>query len=82
MGTRIVTSHDRCTVPECNRVLHSIREGESGLCGSCAFKKMPADTKAAMNRLLASAFNGVSDSDKDNAVKEALKKLKRDGEGK
>lgn len=81
MGTRTVTIHDRCTVPSCNRVLHSIREGESGLCGSCAFKKMPGDTKAAMNRLLASAFNGASDSEKDAAVEGALKKIKRDGGG-
>ncbi len=78
MATRTITVHDRCTAPECGKVLHSIREGESGLCGACAFKRMPADTKAAMKRLLASAFNGSSDAEKDAAVQSAMNLVNRD----
>lgn len=81
MATRTITIHDRCTVPECNKVLHTIREGESGLCAACGFKRMPADTKAAMNKLLASAFNGATDAQKDAAVKEAMEKVNRDRKG-
>lgn len=78
MTTRMVEIHDRCTTVGCGKVLHSIREGESGLCGACAFKLIPTDTKRAINRLLSSAFNGSSEAEKDAAVKEAMEKVKRD----
>ena len=42
---------------------------------------MPADTKKALNRLIASAFNGSTIEQKDVAVQDAVDKLKRD-EGK
>ena len=79
MATRTVVVHDRCTTPECGKVLHSIREGERGLCCSCWVKAMPADTKKAMNRLIACAFNGSSEEEKDAAVKDAMEKVQRDG---
>jgi len=83
MATRTIVVHDRCTVPQCNRVLHSIKEGESGLCSTCWFKKMPQDTKDAMKKLLASAFNDSTDAEKDQAVKTAMEKIRRDqGEAK
>lgn len=79
MATRVITIHDRCTTPQCGKVLHSIREGESGLCAACAFKAMPDDTKRAMNRLLSLAFKPATDAEKDAAVKDAMEKVKRDG---
>ncbi len=78
MATRTITVHDRCTTLECGRVLHTIREGEEGLCSSCSFKRMPSDTKSAMKRLLASAFNGSTDAEKNAVVKEAMEKVRRD----
>jgi hypothetical protein len=78
VATRTITVHDRCTVEGCNRVLLSIAEGERGTCGSCWFKGMPADTKRAMNRLIASAFNRSSESERDAAVDDAMDKLARD----
>jgi hypothetical protein len=39
---------------------------------------MPADTKKAMNRLIASAFNGSTEEQKSAAVEEAMAKVKRD----
>ena len=74
MATRAITVHDRCTTPECNRVLHSISEGERGLCSSCWVKTLSADQKKAMNRLIASAFNGSSDHEKKAAVDDAFRK--------
>ena len=76
MSTRTITVHDRCI--ECGKVLHSMREGESGLCGTCGFVKMPADTKRAMSKLLASAFDGSTDEQKDKAVREAMDLTGRD----
>ncbi|MCE9560422.1 MAG: hypothetical protein K8U57_00045 [Planctomycetes bacterium] len=78
MATRTITVHDRCTTPTCNRVLHSISEGERGLCSSCWFKQLPDDKRKAMNRLLAAAFNGSTDAQKDAAAKDAMDKF-RDG---
>jgi hypothetical protein len=76
MSTRTITVHDRCTTPDCGRALHSIREGESGLCSSCWVKTLPADTKRALNRLVAVAFNGAGAAEKEAAVKDAFDKLK------
>lgn len=81
MATRTITVHDRCTVEGCGRVLHSILEGERGLCSPCHLKRMPDDTKRAMDKLIASAFNGATEQQKDEAVAEAMRLLKRD-EGK
>ena len=68
--------HDRCT--KCSKVLHSMAEGRRGTCGPCHFAVMPEDTKRAMKRLLASAFNGASDDQKDEAVDEAMRLTRRD----
>lgn len=78
MATRTITVHDRCTVPDCNRVLHSIREGEMGVCSSCWFASLKPETKGAINKLIASAFNGSTEEQKGSAVSEAMKRL--DGE--
>jgi hypothetical protein len=78
MAARTITVHDRCTTEGCGKILLSIKEGERGTCSSCWVKTMPADTKKAMNRLLAAAFNGSSPNEKDAAVEDALAKLKRD----
>lgn len=78
MATRTITIHDRCTTAACGRVLHSIKEGESGLCASCWVKAMPPDTRTAMNRLIAAAFKPTTDAEKDAAVDDALAKLRRD----
>lgn len=78
MATRTITVHDRCTTDGCGRTLLSISEGERGLCSSCWVKQMPADTRRAMNRLLASAFNGSGAAEKDEAVADAMSKLNRD----
>ena len=82
MATRTITVHDRCTREGCDRVLHSILEGERGVCSSCWYKSMPADTKKAMNRLIASAFNGSSEAEKGAAVDDAMEKLRRDEQAK
>jgi hypothetical protein len=78
MATRTITVHDRCTVEGCGRVLHSVREAERGICGRCQYATMPADTKKAMNRLVASAFNGSTEEQKSSAVDDAMAKIKRD----
>jgi hypothetical protein len=78
MATRTITVHDRCTVEGCNRVLHSIHEGERGICSSCWYKRIPDDTKKSLNKLVASAFNGSTDEQRDAAVEEAIGKLCRD----
>lgn len=77
MATRTIVVHDRCTVEGCNRVLHSIHEGERGLCSSCWVKSLSPETKKAMNRLVASAFNGSTESEKSEAVDDAFKHLER-----
>ena len=80
MTTRTITVHDRCTSVGCNRVLYTISEGVRGVCASCWFKQMPTDTKQAMNKPLASAFNGSTEEQRGDAVQDAMDKLKRDGE--
>lgn len=76
MATRTITVHDKCTIEGCNRTLHSITEGERGSCSSCWFLSMPKGTKQALNRLIASAFNGSSEQQKEDAVTDAMRKLK------
>lgn len=80
MATRTIIVHDRCTIDGCNRLLHSIIEGERGICSSCYYKRMPADTKRALNKLIASAFNDSTDQQREEAVSEAVEKLHRDEE--
>jgi hypothetical protein len=72
---RTITVWDKC---ECGRTLHSISEGERGRCATCWVKSMPPDTRRAMNRLIAAAFNESTSEQKDAVVKEALTKLARD----
>lgn len=78
MATRTITVHDRCTKPGCNRVLHSMSEGERGVCSSCWFREMPQDTKGALNRVIRAAFNGADEAEKGAAVEDAMSKLRRD----
>lgn len=78
MATRTITIHDSCTTTGCNRTLHSIVEGERGTCSSCWFKSLKPETKKSMNRMIASAFNGASESEKDEAVDDAMKKLEEE----
>lgn len=68
MATRTVTIHDRCITEGCGKTLHSIAEGERGTCASCWVKTMPADTRKAMNRLIAAAFRPTTDAEKDAVV--------------
>jgi hypothetical protein len=75
MATRTITVHDRCTAEGCGRVLHSIAEGERGTCSSCWLAAMPPGTKKAMNKLIACAFNGSTEKDKEKAVDEAMDAL-------
>ena len=75
-GTRTVTIRNICE--KCSKTLHGIAEGERGTCASCWFKDMPKDTKQAMNKLIASAFNGSSEAEKGAAVDDAMAKLRRD----
>lgn len=78
MATRTIVVHDKCTTPECGRTLHSISEAERGLCSSCWVSQLRPETKKALNHLLASAFNGASESEKDAAVDDAYKNLRLD----
>ena len=64
---------DRC---ECGRILHSISEGQRGLCSSCWVASMPKDTKASLNRLISMAFKPATDAEKDAAVKDAMDRLR------
>ena len=70
-------------VCECGKTLHSIAEGIRGTCGSCWFKAMPADTKSAINKMIASAFvkPGMGDTEKDKLIDDAMAKLDRDRKG-
>lgn len=67
-------------VCECGRILHSLHEAERGECSGCWVAKMPADTKNAMNKLLASAFNGLAkdESKIGPIIDDAMSKLDRD----
>lgn len=65
---------------ECGAVLHSLAEGTRGTCSHCWFKSMPPDTKAAMNRLISSAFQKEKPTGKEivNLIDDAISKLNRD----
>jgi hypothetical protein len=78
VATRTVVVHDRCTTPECGRVLHSLSEAERGQCSSCWMKTIPADTRKSLNKLIASAFKPTTEAEKGAAVDDAMAKLKRD----
>lgn len=69
---RTVEVWDICT---CGEVLHSMAEGERGTCSSCWFNAMDPAKKKAMNNLVASAFNGSTDAEKDAAIDEAFRHL-------
>lgn len=75
MATRTIVIHDKCTAEGCNRTLHSISEGERGLCASCWVKGMKPEAKQALNKLIASAFNGSSEEQRGKCVDEAMKHL-------
>ncbi len=81
MATRTITVHDRCTVEGCNRVLQSILEGERGTCSSCWFKAMKPETKQALNKVIASAFNGSTEEQRNVAVDKAMDALKSEEKG-
>jgi hypothetical protein len=69
-ATRTVTVYDHCT---CGRVLHSLREAESGQCARCWFAAMSPEKRKDLNRLVAAAFDGSTDAQKEAAVREAAK---------
>ena len=73
---RTVELWNLCT---CGQVLHSISEGERGTCSSCWFKSLSPEKHKAMKGLIASAFNGATDAQKDAAVDEAFKQFRKDG---
>jgi DNA-directed RNA polymerase subunit RPC12/RpoP len=79
VATRTITIHDVCTTDGCGRTLHSISEGERGRCGSCWFKSLSAEDRKSMNRLIASAFNGSSNAEKEAAVDDAVKRFVKRG---
>lgn len=66
-------------VCECGEVLHSISEGERGTCSLCWVKSLTPERRKAMNNLLASAFNGSTDAQKEVAVEEAFKHFREGG---
>lgn len=76
MATRTITIHDRCTKAACGRVLHNVAEAERGVCAACWWKEAKPETKRAMNQLIAAAFNGSNEQQKDVAVDGALSALK------
>jgi len=78
MATRTITVHDKCTTPNCGRTLHSISEGERGLCASCWVKGLKPETRAAMNRLIRAAFDGSDEIEKGSVVKDAIERLRAD----
>jgi hypothetical protein len=55
------TTHNRCTNPSCDRLLHLKDERERGTCKSCFTEKITPETKEEINRhvktILASAFD-------------------------
>ena len=72
---RTIEIWDKC---ECGKTLHSISEGERGICCTCWVKSMPADTKKSLNRLIAAAFKPTSEDEKNKLIDEAIDKLNRD----
>ena len=81
-GTRATAVYDRCTTEGCNKVLHSISEAERGKCSSCWVSSLKPETRKAMNKLIASAFNGSTEQQKEKAVDEAFAAMKNDKEAK
>lgn len=79
---RAKTTVEVWNVCECGRILHSLSEAQRGTCSSCWVRTMPADTKRAMNRLIASVFNGEAKDDKRarELIDDAMSKLDRDRE--
>jgi len=77
--SRTVTIWDRCRTEGCNRVLHSIHEGERGLCSSCWFKSKSPGYRKAMNSLLAVAFRPSTDAEKNTAIDNAMAKMREEG---
>ena len=75
MATRTVIIHDRCTNEDCGRVLHSIREGESGLCSSCWVKGLKPETRTALNKLISAAFKPTIAEKKGDLIDNAIKAL-------
>lgn len=78
MSTRTITVFGRCQTPECNKVLHSIAEGERGTCATCRFRQMKPETKAALNRVIAAAFDGSNEPRRNAAIDDAVKKLREE----
>lgn len=72
---RTIEIWDQC---ECGNVLHSIVEGERGTCGSCWIKAMPADTKLALNKLIAAAFTPMTPEAVSAIIDDAFEKVDRD----
>lgn len=79
MGTRLVRIHDKCT--KCDKILHSISEGERGLCSSCWVETLDPETKKSLNRLVSLAFKKSSSKERELAVDDAMRRLKEE-EGK
>lgn len=68
-------------VCECGRLLLSISEGTRGICSSCWFRSLPKDTKSALDRVIAAAFQKqLSTDDARDAIDDAMSKLSRDEE--
>lgn len=72
---RTVEIWDRC---ECGKTLHSIAEGVRGLCSTCWFKDMPADTRASLKKLIAAAFKPTTEAEKHQVIDDAMSKVGRD----
>lgn len=74
--TRTIIVHDKCTNAGCNKTLHSIVEGERGVCASCWFRKLPDATQKAMKSVISLAFkSGTTEQEKQLAVEDLNKRL-------
>jgi hypothetical protein len=62
----------------CGRILHSLNEAQRGTCASCWFRAVKPETHKAINKLIASAFNGATEKQKDEAVENAFAALHED----
>lgn len=62
----------------CGAILHSISEGKRGTCSSCWIRDMDPSKKAAMNKVIAAAFNGSTNAEKDAAVDGVLQHFRDD----
>lgn len=68
--------YDVCV--KCERLLHSIAEGERGTCSTCWFADLKPGTHKAIKNLIAAAFNGSAESQKDKVVDDAFKAMRAD----